>query len=92
MKKFNGFSKTEQHLILQTSLCNGLMKDFLLWGFLKDTVYENHPASIAELKQAINSKIRKIKKAGHVKVINNLARRINECLKQNSGHLEHVLK
>ena len=65
---------------------------FYLWGFLKDTVYENHPTSIAELKQAITSKIRKIKTAGYVKVINNLARRINMCLRQNGGHLEHVLK
>ena len=33
--------------------------DFYLWGFLKDTVYKNHPRAIAELKQAITSKIRK---------------------------------
>ena len=65
---------------------------FYLWGFLKDTVYENHPTSIAELKQAISSQIRKIKTAGYVKVINNLARRFNMCLRQNGGHLEHVLK
>ena len=44
--------------------------NFYLWGFLKDTVYENHPTSIAELKQAITSKIRKIKKTECVKVIN----------------------
>ena len=66
--------------------------DFYLWEFLKDSVYESHPTSIAQLKQAITSKIRKIKKAKCMKVINNFARRIKECLKQNGGHLEHVLK
>ena len=66
--------------------------NFYLWGFLKDSVYENHPTTIAELKQAITSKIRKIKKAECVKVMNNFARRIKERLKQNGCHLEHVLK
>ena len=66
--------------------------DFYLWEFLKDTVNENHPTSIAELKHAITSKNWKIRKAECVKVINNFAQRIKECLKQNGGHLEHVLK
>ena len=66
--------------------------DFYLWEFLKDTVSENHPTSIAELKQATTSKIRKIKNSECVKAINNFARRINECLKQNGDHLELVLK
>ena len=66
--------------------------DFYLWGFLKDNVYENHPKTIAELKQAITFKIRTITKQVCVKVINNFARRIKECLKLNGGHLEHVLK
>ena len=66
--------------------------DFYLRGFLNDTIHKNHPTSIAELKQAITSKIRKIKKAECVKVINNFAQRIKKCLKQNGGRLEHVFK
>ena len=66
--------------------------DFFLWGFLKDNVYKNRPQSISELKQVITTMIKSIKKDVCVRVVNNFALRIQECLKRDGGHLEHVLK
>ena len=65
--------------------------DFYLWGFLKDNVYQGNPQTIEELKTAITAKIRAIPKEDCVKVINNFARRVQDCLQRNGGHLEHIL-
>ena len=65
--------------------------DFYLWGFLKDNVYRNNPQTIPELKEAITQKINAIPKEECIRVINNFARRIQICLQQNGGHLEHIL-
>ena len=65
--------------------------DFYLWGLLKDHVYENRPQSIAELKVAITQEIRAIRKEECVRVTDNFACRLQVCLRDNGGHLEHVL-
>ena len=65
--------------------------DFYLWGFLKDNVYRHNPQTIPELKEAITQKINAIPKEECIRVINNFARRIQDCLQQNGGHLEHIL-
>ena len=65
--------------------------DFYLWGFLRAHVYENCSQSIAELKVAIIQKICAIRKEECVRVTDNSARRLQECLRHNGGHLEHIL-
>ena len=66
--------------------------DFYLWGYLKDHVYENNPQTIMDLKAAITARIREIPGAECVRVVNNFARRIQECLRQHGGHLEHIFE
>ena len=66
--------------------------DFYLWGLLKDRVYQNNPKTIAEWKLAITQNICAIKREECARVIDNFARRLQECLRRNGGHLEHVLK
>lgn len=66
--------------------------DFYLWGYLKDHVYENNPQTIGDLKAAITAKIRAIPREECVRVIDNFARRIQECLRRRGGHLEHILE
>ena len=66
--------------------------DFYLWGLLKDRVYQNNPKTIAELKLAITQNICAIKREECARVIDNFARRLQECLRRNGGHLEHVFK
>ena len=65
--------------------------DFFLWGFLKDNIYQDNPLTIAALKAAITENIQTITQEECDRVINNFARRIQECLRQNGGHLEHVV-
>ena len=65
--------------------------DLFLWGFLKDNIYQDNPLNIAALKAAITEKIQAITQEECERVINNFARHIQECLRQNGGHLEHVL-
>ena len=64
--------------------------DFFLWGFLKDNIYQDNPLTIAALKAAITEKIQAITQECE-RVINNFACCIQECLRQNGGHLEHVV-
>ena len=66
--------------------------DFYLWGYLKDHVYENNPQTIMDLKAAITAMIREIPGAERVRVVNSFARRIQECLRQRGGHLEHTFE
>ena len=66
--------------------------DFYLWGLLKDRVYQNNPKTIAELKLAITQNICAIKREECARVIDNFARRLQECLRRNGGHLEHIFK
>ena len=66
--------------------------DFYLWGYLKDHVYENNPQTIVDLKAAITTRIREIPGAEYVRVVDNFSRRIQECLRQRGGHLEHIFE
>ena len=68
--------------------------DLYLSGYLKDTVYEPNPQTIAELKRAITarSRIRTISVEECVRVIDNFARRLQVCLQCRGGHLEHILE
>ena len=63
--------------------------DFFLWGYLKDHVYENNPKT---LKQAITQNIRVITKQECIRAIDTFARRLQVCLQEKGGHLEHILQ
>ena len=64
---------------------------FYLWWFLNEQVYENRPQSIAKLKVAITHQIRATRKEECVRVMDNFACQVQECLLCNGSHLEHVL-
>ena len=66
------------------------LPDFYLWALLKDQVYQNNSQTIAELNLMQN--IYAIEREECAKVIDNFARRLQECLRRNGGYLEHVLK
>ena len=65
---------------------------FYLWGLSKEQVYQNNPQTIAELKLAITQNICAIKREECARAIDNFACRLQECLRRNGGHLEHVFK
>ena len=59
-------------------------------AFRSQSLYQNNPKTIAELKLAITQNICAIKREECARVIDNFARRLQECLRRNGGHLEHV--
>ena len=66
--------------------------DFYFWGYLKDHVYGNNPQTIRDLKAEITAKTSAIPREECVRVIDNFARRIQECLSRRGGHLEHIFE
>ena len=66
--------------------------DFYLWGYLKDSVYQNNPQTIGELKAAIAAKIREIPREECVRVTDNFAQQMQVCLQRQGGHLERILE
>jgi hypothetical protein len=34
--------------------------DYILWGFLKDTIYKNNPHTIEELQQEFSAAVKKL--------------------------------
>ena len=65
--------------------------DFFLWGYLKSKVYVNAPNSLQDLRRNIERKIQKISRKTQQKVMSNFVWRLQECVRMNGGHLEHVL-
>src|SRR3978361_1203232 len=61
--------------------------DFFLWGYLKVNVYEHHPRSLRELKNAIRTEIEAIEPDLLGRVLENLVKRCQDCLNHNGGHL-----
>ena len=61
-----------------------------LWGYCKNNVYHNKPATLEQLKTNITRHIRAITPATCAAVVDNFKRRIQVCLDQNGGHIEHL--
>ena len=53
-------------------------------------MYDNNRHTIGKLKAAITGKIRQIPKEEGVRVIDNLAGRVQVCLQRQGQHLEHI--
>ena len=65
--------------------------DFFLWGYLKDRVYREKPATIADLKEAIEAEVADIPLEMCQRVGANFWRRIELIQQRNGDHIEHVL-
>ena len=65
--------------------------DFFLWGYCKDHVYTNKPATIPQLKNNITQHIRQIRPEMCARVVECFQRRIEVCLRQNGSHIEQLL-
>ena len=66
---------------------------FFLWGYLKDLVYRDSPATIGELKDLINDHIQRVDADKDLwgRVIENFKKRMNLCLQPRRRHLGHIL-
>lgn len=65
--------------------------DFYLWGYLKQVAYNNHPRTIQQLQQCIQTCIEEIPTATLKVVFRNMMNRVSVCEGQNGAHFEHLL-
>ena len=65
--------------------------DFFLWGFLKERVYANKPATINDLKNNIEQEIRAVSPEILIDVLDNALQRAQECENENGAHLSNII-
>lgn len=65
--------------------------DYFLWGYLKDKVYRTEPATLDELKIAIEQEIKKIGPDILKKTISNFETRLRHVIATEGKHFEHLL-
>lgn len=64
--------------------------DFWLWGFLKDQVYREHPATMAHLKDAIIRHVRGISVDLLRSAVEHTAIRMERVVENHGTHIEHL--
>jgi len=65
--------------------------DFFLWGSLKEKVFQRRPENVAQLRAHIAKLCRALSEDLCQKVVTNARVHLQEVVRQNSGHIEHVL-
>lgn len=65
--------------------------DFFLWGFLKEKVYHRKPENAVQLRAIVVDLCRAISEDLCRRVITNARARFQEVVRQNGGHIEHVI-
>ncbi|PSN35664.1 Transposable element Tc3 transposase, partial [Blattella germanica] len=65
-------------------------RDNFLWGLLKEPVFRQHPGDLLELRACIVQVCNTIYEDLFLRVGRNMSARL-ELLRQNGGHIEHVL-
>ena len=71
--------------------CDLTPLDFFLWGYLKEKVYVDKPATIKELKDEIIWHINGIQPPLCLRVIENLDHRMEVCRRGRGAHLADIL-
>ena len=64
--------------------------DYFLWGYLKDSVYENNPETKKVLKGNIRREIRQIPKEMFNRVVDNFNVRVSAVIQQHSDWIERI--
>jgi len=70
--------------------CDLTPLDFFLWGYLKEKVYVDKPATIQELKDEIIRHINGIEPPLCLRVIENLDHRMEVCRRGRGAHLADI--
>ena len=65
--------------------------DFFLWGFLKEKVFQRRPVNVAQLRAHIVKLCCTLSEDLCRKVVTNARVCLQEVVRQNGGHIEHVL-
>ena len=65
--------------------------DWTVWGYLKDQVHQDGPATVEELINNIERETWAIGTATCCRVIDKFARHIMACIRRNGGNLDNIL-
>lgn len=65
--------------------------DYFLWGTLKNRVYKTEIQDIEQLKDRIHAAFRSIRRRDLRRTIENMKKRIGNCIAQNGGLFEHLM-
>jgi hypothetical protein len=66
--------------------------DFFLWGFFKEKLFPQKPTTLMQLRALVVKLCSDISEDMCHRVIMNMAVRLTEVVRQNGGHIEHVLR
>jgi len=66
--------------------------DFFLWGFLKEKVFQRRPENVAQLRAHTGKLCRALSEDLCRKIVTNAMVRLQEVVRQNGGHIEHVVQ
>jgi hypothetical protein len=65
--------------------------DFFLWSFLKEKVFQRRPANVVQLRAHIVQLCRVLSEDLCRQVVTNIKVRLQDVVRQNGGHIEHVI-
>jgi hypothetical protein len=65
--------------------------DFLLWSYLKGTLYRSNPRDLKQLKMNITHAIEEVNAGTLRKVARNMVKRVDKCIEMNGHHFQHLL-
>jgi hypothetical protein len=66
--------------------------DFFLWEFFKEKLFPQKPTTLMQLRALVVQLCSDISEDMCHRVITNMAVRLTEVVRQNGGHIEHVLR
>jgi hypothetical protein len=64
---------------------------FVLWSYLKDTVYRSNPRDLKQLRMNITHAIEEVNEGTLRKVARNMVKRVDKCIEMNGHHFERLL-
>jgi hypothetical protein len=65
--------------------------DFLLWSYLKDTVYRSNPRDLKQLKMNITRAIEEVNERTLREVARNMVKRVDKCIEMNGHYFQQLL-
>jgi hypothetical protein len=64
---------------------------FVLWSYLKDTVYQSNLQDLKKLKMNITHAIKEVNEGMLRKDVRNMVKRVDMCIEMNGHHFQHLL-
>ena len=66
--------------------------DFVLWTYLKDSVYRSNPRDLKQLKMNIAHAIEEVNEGTLRNIARNMVKCVDKCIEMNGHHFQHLLQ